>query len=609
MSNNLFSPLSPEQAQQLSELTAHLTPEQTYWVSGYFTGLLAKQPAAIIQQNTIVPTPVATALPTEPVSFKAKVLTILYGSRTGNGESLAKLAQKIAVESGFEVSLKNMENYKTRELKDEKNLLLIVSTHGDGVPPFQAQEFYEFLHSKRAPQLPGLQFSVIALGDRSYLKFCQAGVDIDKRLGELGAKRLTDRTDCDVDFRLDGMKAISKLISELEKEAGGSTPSVSVSTSAHATEEHGEYNKLNPFQATVLDKTFLHGRDSDRQTLHVELSLEGSGLTYEPGDAMGIYATNPPELVDSVLETLSLNPNEKVTTERGETSLSDALYKEFELTTLTPDVLSRFATVTENAELKGILTDPAELKKFVHGKDLVDLLTVYPEKFNPEQLLGLLRKIQPRLYSIASSQLAHPDEAHLTVGVVKYNNKGRNKTGLCSVFLSDRVYEDESAPVFIERNPNFRLPEDPQTPIIMVGAGTGIAPYRAFVEHRGEQDNAGKSWLFFGNRFSESEFLYQLEWQRYLKEKTLTKLSVAFSRDLEQKVYVQDRLLENSREVFDWLENGGHFYVCGDMKKMAGDVNHALLKIIEKEGGLKHDLALEYITNLQRTKRYQTDVY
>jgi sulfite reductase [NADPH] flavoprotein, alpha-component len=606
---NLTTPLTPEQAKQLSELIAHLSPEQTYWVSGYFSGLLAQKPAVSTQPVAAAGTVAAPEAIDEPLAAKAKVLTILYGSRTGNGESLAKLAQKMAVESGFEVSLKNMENYKARELKDEKNLLVIVSTHGDGEPPFQAKEFYEFLHSKRAPQLNETQFAVIGLGDRSYLKFCQVGVDVDKRLAELGAKRLNDRTDCDVDFRTDAMKAISKLLGTLEAETGSASSSAKVVQSAQVTEEHGEYNKLNPFQATVLDKTFLHGRDSDRQTLHVELSLEGSGLTYEPGDAMGVYATNPPELVDQVLETLQLDPNDIVTTERGETSLNEALFKEFELTTLTPDVLNRFATTTDNAELKGILADPAELKKFVHGKDIVDLLTHYPEKFNPEQLLGLLRKIQPRLYSIASSLLAHPDEAHLTVGVVKYNNKGRNKSGLCSAFLSDRIYQEESAPVFIEKNPNFRLPIDPQTPIIMVGAGTGIAPYRAFVEHRAEQDNAGKSWLVFGNRFSESEFLYQLEWQRFLKDKTLTQMSVAFSRDTDQKVYVQDRLLENSREVFDWLENGGHFYVCGDMKKMAGDVNHALIKIIEKEGGFKHDLALEYINNLQREKRYQTDVY
>ncbi|MDP4270040.1 MAG: assimilatory sulfite reductase (NADPH) flavoprotein subunit [Bacteroidota bacterium] len=607
--NNLTTPLSAEQAQQLSQLIAHLSQEQTYWVSGYFAGLLAQKPSIAAQASPGISAVIAPEVVAEAIPAKAKVLTILYGSRTGNGEALAKLAQKMAVESGFEVSLKNMENYKAREIKDEKNLLVIVSTHGDGEPPFQAKEFYEFIHSKRAPQLNNTQFAVIGLGDRSYLKFCQVGVDVDKRLAELGAKRINDRTDCDVDFRGEGMRAISKLLSALEKEAGSASPNVSVVQTTAATQEHGEHNRLNPFQATVLDKTFLHGRDSDRQTIHVELSLEGSGITYEPGDSMGVYATNPPELVDHVIETLQLNPNEKVTTERGETTLSDALFKEVELTTLTPDVLNRFATTTDNAELKGILADPSELKKFIHGKDIVDLFTHYPEKFNPEQLLGLLRKIQPRLYSISSSPLAHPDEAHLTVGVVKYNNKGRNKTGLCSVFLSDRVYEEETAPVFIEKNPNFRLPINPQTPIIMVGAGTGIAPYRAFVEHRAEQDNPGKSWLFFGNRFSESEFLYQLEWQRFLKDKTLTKMSVAFSRDSEQKVYVQDRLLENSREVFDWLENGGHFYVCGDMKKMAGDVNHALIKIIEKEGGYKHDLALEYINNLQREKRYQTDVY
>ena len=603
MSNTNFLPLSAEQLRLLTELTGSLTPQQINWVSGYFVGLSAQGINATPPKTFTYTAPAAT-----PVE-KRKSLTILYGSRTGNGEGVAKQAHKNATALNFDAKLKSMETYKTNDLKNETNLLVIVSTHGEGEPPFQAKTFYDFLLSKRAPRLESVNFSVLALGDSSYLKFCQTGIEFDNRLEELGAKRILNRVDCDVNYRGLALQWITDSLTILNDNERNPATQLTV-TSMDETESSGStFGKHNPFQAKVLEKSFLHGRGSQRQTLHVELSLENSGLTYEPGDSVGVLATNPPDLVESLIQTVNLSPTENVQSENGLTTLSDALFKNYELTHITPDVLNRFAQLTDNNQIKQILTSPDTVKDFIYGKDLVDLFTLFPEKFSADQFVSLLRPIQPRLYSISSSPVAYPDEVHITVGVVKYKNGDRKKTGLCSVFLSDRIEEDETAPVFIERNHNFRLPKDSDTPIIMVGAGTGIAPYRAFIQHREMDEKRGKSWLIFGNRHSESEFLYQLEWQRHLRESSLTRMDVAFSRDTLEKVYVQNHILEQGKLLFDWLENGAHFYVCGDMKKMSRDVHTTLLDVISKHGGLKKEAAEAYVLNLQQQHRYQTDVY
>ena len=608
MTNNNFLPLSAEQQNLLSELSASLTPEQINWVSGYFAGLSAQafkaQPASVQSPKAFS---FASPIAAKPAAI-GKSLTILYGSRTGNGEGVAKQAFKNATALGFDAKLKSMESYKNNDLKGETNLLLIVSTHGEGEPPFQAKTFHEFLFSKRAPRLESVNFSVLALGDSSYLKFCQTGVEIDERLEELGAKRVLNRVDCDVNFRVSALQWVTDALAVLNDKTEEATATV-IETVSEETESVSKHGKHNPFQAQVLEKSFLHGRDSNRQTLHVELSLENSGLTYEPGDSLGVFATNPPELVEHLLETVKLSPTEEITFENSKTTLSESLFKNYELTQITPDVLNRYAKLTDNTKIKEILQSSDSVKEFIYGKDLVDLFTIFPEKLNTEQFTSLLRPIQPRLYSISSSPLAFPDEVHLTVGVVKYKNGDRKKTGLCSVFLSDRTEENESAPVFVEKNNNFRLPENPETPIIMVGAGTGIAPYRAFVQHREMEEKRGKSWLIFGNRHSESEFLYQLEWQRQLREGSLSRMDVAFSRDSDQKLYVQNRIQEQGKLLFDWLENGAHFYVCGDMKKMAHDVHNELLAAIQKHGNMDKEAAEAYVLSLQHQRRYQTDVY
>ncbi len=608
MEKNNYLPLSAEQLNLLTELSKSLSPEQLNWISGYFTGLSAQGlKLATISENSHKTYSFDPSADTKPIE-KGKSLTILYGSRTGNGEGIAKQAFKNATDAGFDVKLKSMENYKNNDLKGETNLLIIVSTHGEGEPPFQARNFYDFLFSNRAPRLENINHSVLALGDSSYLNFCQTGIEIENRLLELGAKSILQRVDCDVNFRVQAFQWIADALNVVKNGEGGVTSSIASSV-LMVDKDESTYGKTNPFRAQVLEKSFLHGRSSKRQTLHVEFSLENSGLTYEPGDSIGVFATNPPELVDSLIKTVNLSPSDSVTSENGTSTLHDALFHNYELTQLTPDVLNRFVKLTDNDKIKQILTSRDLVKEFVHGKDLVDMFTAFPEKLSVNQFVSLLRPIQPRLYSISSSPLAYPDEVHLTVGVVKYKNGERDKTGLCSVFLSERTEENESAPVFVEKNNNFRLPENPETPIIMVGAGTGIAPYRAFVQHREMNEKRGNSWLIFGNRHSESEFLYQLEWQRHLREGSLTHMDVAFSRDTKERVYVQNRIHKHGKRLYDWLENGAHFYVCGDMKKMAHDVHASLLDVVGKYGGLSNEASEEYLLDLQQKRRYQTDVY
>lgn len=609
MNNNTFLPLTVEQLKLLTELSQTLSPDQVNWVSGYFIGLLSqnKKSESDVKETTKTFTYEAPGV-SKPES-KEKSLTILYGSRTGNGESIALQAQKNASALDFDVKLKSMENYNNNDLKNETNLLVIVSTHGEGEPPFQAKGLYDFLFSKRAQRLESVNFSVLALGDSSYLKFCQTGIEFDERLEELGAKRIFARVDCDVNFRVPSFQWLNDVLNALKNGEGVQNSAINTELTVVENQTDTTFSKSKPFHAQVLEKTFLHGRGSTRQTLHVELSIENSGLTYEPGDSLGVYATNPLELVDSILKTVNLAPTDLVASGNETKTLHETLFRNYELTQITPDVLNRYAKLTNNQKLKEILTSTDLVKEFIYGKDLVDLFTTFPEKLTVDQFISILRPIQPRLYSIASSQQAYPDEVHLSVGVVKFKNNNRDKTGLCSVFLSDRTNEEESAPVFIEKNNNFRLPKNPEIPIIMVGAGTGIAPYRAFVQHRELEEKRGKSWLIFGNRHSESEFLYQLEWQRHLREGSLTRMDVAFSRDLKERVYVQNRIQENGKLLYEWLEDGAHFYVCGDMKKMARDVHSSLLEVVSLYGGLSNEAAEEYLVNLQHQRRYQTDVY
>ncbi|MCT8137635.1 assimilatory sulfite reductase (NADPH) flavoprotein subunit [Anaerobacillus sp. CMMVII] len=566
------SPFNQEQVELLHSLLTSLSDTQKIWLSGYLAAS-AEGPVA------------------------KKEVTILYGSQTGNSQGLAKKAGKFLEENGIEVTVSSMSEFKPTNLKKIQNLLLIVSTHGEGVPPDNALTFHEFLHSKRAPKLEDLHYSVLALGDSSYEFFCQTGKEFDARLEELGATRLYKRIDCDLDY---------------EGPAGewleGVLGSVAETQKRHVSIVKPEisYTRTNPFHAEVLENINLNGRGSNKETRHLELSLEGSGLTFKPGDSLGVFPENDPALVKLLLEELKWDPNEIV---QGDVSLQEALLTYFEITVVTKPLLEKINQFLKNEKISELLGEKS-LKSYLEGRDLLDIVREYGRWGDTAQeFVSILRKIPARLYSIASSQAANPDEVHLTIGAVRYQAHERERKGVCSTFCAERLQPGDKVRVFTQPNENFKLPMNPDTPIIMVGPGTGVAPFRAFMQEREEIGAKGKSWLFLGDQHFVTDFLYQTEWQKWLQEGVLTKMNVAFSRDSAEKVYVQQRMLEESKELFKWLQEGAVFYLCGDKKEMARAVQETLLTIIEIEGGMKREQAEAYLADLKKQNRYQRDVY
>ncbi len=594
------SPFNKEQADLLNRIVPALTEQQKIWLSGYLAGA-----------SQITGQQAGTAPGAHPAPATTKEITILYGSQTGNSRGLAKKAAAELEKHGFKTTVAAMNQFKPQKLKKVETLLIIVSTHGEGEPPDNAVSFHEFLHSKRAPKLEHLQFSVLGLGDSSYEFFCQTGKDFDRRLEELGGTRLHPRADCDLDFEGPAAKWLAGVINALKKQE-----LIEVAPAAAALETAPQttsaYSRSNPFRAEVLENINLNGRGSNKETRHIELSLEGSGLAYQPGDCLGIYPENDPELVERILDELDWNPNESVTiNEQGDIlSFKEALTTQYEITVLSKPLLEKIAQITGNAALRDLVATEHKLKEYVYGRDLLDLIRDFGRwGGTPQEFVSVLRKMPPRLYSISSSLAANPDEVHVTVGVVRYTAHGRQRKGVCSNFCAERLQPGVTVPVFIQENDSFRLPDDPDTPIIMIGPGTGVAPFRAFMQEREEQGAAGKSWLFFGEQHFMTDFLYQTEWKQWLESGVLTKLDVAFSRDRKEKIYVQHRMQENSRELFRWLEDGAVLYVCGDEKRMAKDVHETLIRIIEKEGGLSREQAEEYVANLAAENRYRRDVY
>jgi sulfite reductase (NADPH) flavoprotein alpha-component len=603
------SPFNQEQVELLNRLLPTLTETQRIWLNGY---LAAIQGSAVVTTSSAVPVaPLATLAANAPVI--SKEVTVLFGSQTGKSQGLAKKMSKKLEEQGFQVTLSSMADFKPNNLKKIQNLLVLVSTHGEGDPPDNAISFHEFLHSKRAPKLEDLRFSVLSLGDTSYELFCQTGKDFDKRLEELGGKRLAPRVDCDVDFDEPAAEWMSSVLGALSEASAVST----VGSGAGAAVESGtesEYSRTNPFQAEVLENLNLNGRGSDRETRHIEISLEGSNLQYEPGDCLGIYPENHPRLVDELIEAMGWKAEELVTINKNgeKRTLREALLRNYEITVLTKPLLEQAAKLNASNGLQELLVAGREqdLKSYLSGRDLLDLVQDYSFKgVSAGEFVAILRKMPARLYSIASSSKAFPDEVHVTVRTVRYEARGRERYGVCSVQLAERIKSGETLPVYIQNNPNFKLPENPETPIIMIGPGTGVAPFRAFLGEREETGAEGKSWLFYGDQHFSTDFLYQIEWQKWLKDGVLTRMDVAFSRDTDQKVYVQHRMLEKSAELYKWLQEGASVYVCGDEKKMAHDVHATLATIIEQEGGFSSEEAAEYLTRMQQQKRYQRDVY
>lgn len=549
---------------------APFSPEQRAWLNGFLAGMFSRAPAGAGAE--------ASAKPLQP-------LTILWGSQTGTCEGLAKQASKEAGKRGFAPTVVDMAEIDPGKLAGEKNVLVITSTYGDGEPPDNARLLYDSVRAEGAPSLEGVSFSVCGLGDTNYTQFCQCAKDFDAVFEKLGATRIADRADCDLDYDTPFVTWLEAALDAL-----GSQPATG-SGQSNDVEPDG-YSRSNPFPAKLLTVHNLSGEGSAKEVNHVEFSLEGSGLEYEVGDALGVYPHNCPELVAEVLAALGCDGEEAVQSPVGtEIPLRRALTEFYDLSKPAPELL----------ESLGVSNDVFHVIDALHATGGVAL--------KPVDFVSKLKRLQPRLYSISSSPRAHPGEVHLTVGAVRYEAEGRSRKGVCSTFLPERGSAIESIPVYVHANKAFKPPADPNIPMIMVGPGTGIAPFRAFLEHRAATGAAGMSWLFFGDQHEAYDFLYRDELAAMKEAGTLDRLDLAWSRDQEAKVYVQDRMLEQAREIWAWLERGAYFYVCGDASRMAKDVDAALHKIIESAGGKTTEGASEYVRKLRAEKRYQRDVY
>ena len=588
-------PLNPEQLARLQAATTDFTPAQLAWVSGYFWGVLNQQPGS----NAAALAPVA----------EMPGITLISASQTGNARRVAEALRDDLIAAKLNVTLINAGDYKFKQIANEKLLIVVASTQGEGEPAEEAVALHKFLFSKKAPKLDNTAFAVFGLGDTSYEFFCQAGKDFDAKLAELGGERLLDRVDADVEYQAAAAQWRARLVDVLKARAPAA-PSVQVAASGAVNEVHtSPYTKEAPLTASLAVNQKITGRDSEKDVRHIEIDLGDSGLRYQPGDALGVWYQNDPDLVKELVELLWLKGDEPVTVEGKTLSLAEALQWHFELTVNTGNIVENYATLTRSETLLPLVGDKAQLQHYAATTPIVDMVRFSPAQLDAQALVDLLRPLTPRLYSIASSQAEVESEVHVTVGVVRYEIEGRARAGGASSFLADRVEEEGEVRVFIEHNDNFRLPSNPQTPVIMIGPGTGIAPFRAFMQQRAADGAEGKNWLFFGNPHFTEDFLYQVEWQRYVKEGVLSRIDLAWSRDQKEKVYVQDKLRQQGAELWRWINDGAHIYVCGDANRMAKDVEQALLEVIAEFGGMDIEAADEFLSELRIERRYQRDVY
>ncbi|MFF9669446.1 assimilatory sulfite reductase (NADPH) flavoprotein subunit [Staphylococcus saprophyticus] len=602
------SPFDQEQAAQLNQIFQTLTAEQQIWLTGYLT---AQQGA--VAQTTEAPQQVAEYVlnnESESETNNDRHITVVYGSETGNAQSLAEIFADRLVEHNYTVKLTAMDEIKQKEFKKVEDLFVITATHGEGDPPDNALTFHEFIHSRKAPKLENVRFSVLALGDESYEYFCQTGKDFDAKLLELGAERLTDRQDCDLDFDDLAEKWMNKNIEILNQSTGHGSTVTSTETVQSAKEKR--YSKSNPYKAEVLENINLNGRGSNKEVRHVELLLDNYGESFEPGDCVVVLPQNEPEIVTLLIETLGWDKDIEIPiNDDGDTlPLEKALTEHFEITKLTKPLLQKAAELFGNTELLSQIDNAEWIQQYVDGRDVIDLLIEFPtSELKPETFYKLLRKLPAREYSIASSYEATPDEVHITVGAVRYEAHERTRKGVCSVQLAERIQPGDTLPIYLKKNPNFKFPFDEETPVIMIGPGTGVAPFRSYMQEREELGLSGNTWLFFGEQYFTTDFLYQTEWQAWLKDETLAKLDLAFSRDTEEKIYVQHRIAQQSELFYQWLQDGAAIYVCGDEKHMAKDVHDTIRSVIEQEGDMSEADAEAYLTQMKQEKRYQRDVY
>ncbi len=531
--------------------------------------------------------------------MSAEPLLVLFGSQTGTAETLAKRLSKEAAQSGFSSRALGLDHHGSVDWSLEKNVVIVTSTYGDGEPPDNAQHFWKIFNSDAAPSLTHVNYSVLALGDTNYSEFCKFGKDCDLLLEKLGAQRIAPRIDCDLEYEAPAKNWTASVF--------GALTSVAVKVKEELVELVPLGSKKNPFAAKLLTNRLLNRDGSAKEVRHFEINLEGCEVAYEAGDALGVIPQNCPDLVQEIIAALGCDGEETVCTLDGaETSLRQALLKNYEITKPSPEFLKHIAAAHQELAILLDSSNKDELRKYLWGREIIDFLTT---PIALETFIPLLKKIQPRLYSISSSPKAHPGQVHLTISSVRHASHGRLRKGVCSTFLSDRCHAEMPVPVFIQTSHGFRVPADVSKPIIMVGPGTGIAPFRAFLQERRVTGATGKNWFFFGDQKRSTDFLYEDELTSMQMDGHLHRLDLAFSRDQTEKIYVQDRMLEAGKELWNWLESGAHFYVCGDASRMAKDVDNALHTIVEKCGGKTPDEAKEYVTLLKTEKRYQRDVY
>ena len=584
------SPLSTETAEQLQSALTGLSAPQLAWVSGYLSALSQEDAPNTVQ-----------------VQSEKSRLTILYGSQTGNARGIAESLQTRAVQTGIAARVLSTGEYRERDIAGEQLLVLVVSTQGEGEPPEDATRLYSFLGSKRAPALNGLKYAVLGLGDSSYEQFCKAARDFDSRLSTLGATAVLDRVDCDIDFEVDAqawsdsiLQAFSVLLQEQQSNI--------VPIRHGQPVAQNRYSKEQPYPATVITNQRITGDKSVSDVQHIELSIEPAALKYSAGDALGIKFRNDPLLVDQILAATGFDHDVPVQSGRGECSFQEALAGHVELTHLHPTVVRRWSEITGDAALQNIVSDSKQLSRFVWGRQILDLINSYGWQGGADELISLLQPMHPRLYSIASSPAEYDNEIHLTVGLLRYTAFGREQYGGASSYLVERLGEDDVLDVYVSENKAFRLPANIDTPIVMLGAGTGVAPFRAFMQQREAEGAQGGNWLFYGNRHFHQDFLYQLEWQRLRKQGLLDRIDVAFSRDTAHKIYVQQRMIEQRKTLFRWLEEGAHLYVCGSFA-LGKSVQQALLDVVTQSGGFTTERAQEYLDALRQQGRYHKDLY
>ena len=592
------APFRPEEIATLNGVITKTSPEQRAWLSGFLAGFQAATSGV----------QTAAATPAAPPAKKVPLL-ILFATESGNAETLAASVRKAAQKLGFAARTADVATTSVADAAKAENLLMIASTWGEGDPPQRAADFYNAILAPDAPRFDKTRFSVLALGDRAYVNFCSTGRTFDERLAALGGRRLAPVVECDVDYAAPAGAWIKSTLDLLKKETEDDEGAVihvdfarSVAVAAAEDDEDAEpaFTRNRPFEATISELINLNGSGSSAETYHLELSLEGSGLAHQPGDALGIVPVNDPALVEDMLTLTGLS---------GDAAAREALSEAQDITTVTRPQLEAYAKLTDSNELKALAADPDALKEWLPGRQVIDLLEAAPMKLDASTLTSLLRPLPGRLYSIASSRALAEDEAHLLVSAVRYETHGRQRSGVASVDIAERRRAGETLKVYLKPNPHFRLPADPDRAVIMIGPGTGVAPFRAFMQQREAAGASGRNWLFFGNRHFTHDFLYQLEWQDWKQSGLLTRIDTAFSRDQRQKIYVQHRIWEQRRELFAWIEDGAAIYVCGDANAMAKDVNTALVRVIADQANLDESAAAAKLDDLRRDGRYLRDVY